>query len=70
VKVGNFSKNPNKKSYLYMLTPEGVIHKAAITAQFLKRKMAEYEAIKLEIVEIQQELESTDLSASPDGAKQ
>ena len=56
IKAGNFSKNPNKKNYLYMLTPEGVMHKAAITAQFLKRKMAEYEALKLEIEEIRQEM--------------
>lgn len=56
IKAGNFSKNPNKKNYLYMLTPEGVMHKAAITAQFLKRKMAEYEALKLEIEELKQEM--------------
>lgn len=56
IKAGNFSKNPNKKNYLYMLTPEGVLHKAAITAQFLKRKMAEYEALKLEIEDLKQEM--------------
>ena len=53
IKAGNFSKNPNKSLYLYLLTPKGVAEKAKLTAGFLKRKMAEYHALKDEIDEIQ-----------------
>lgn len=49
IKAGNFSKNPNKSAYLYLLTPQGIAEKANLTAGFLKRKMAEYHALKKEI---------------------
>ena len=49
IKVGNFSKNPNKSVYLYLLTPQGVTEKAKLTTSFLKRKMAEYSSLKKEI---------------------
>jgi EPS-associated MarR family transcriptional regulator len=53
IKVGNFSKNPNKSIYLYLLTPKGIAEKAKLTAGFLKRKMLEYQALKKEIESIQ-----------------
>jgi EPS-associated MarR family transcriptional regulator len=53
IKVGNFTKNPNKSIYLYLLTPTGVAEKAKLTTGFLKRKMAEYRALKKEIEAIQ-----------------
>jgi EPS-associated MarR family transcriptional regulator len=56
IKVGNFSKNPNKSIYLYLLTPQGVAEKAKLTAGFLKRKMAEYQALKKEIKSLQSNL--------------
>jgi EPS-associated MarR family transcriptional regulator len=49
IKVGNFSKNPNKSVYLYLLTPQGIAEKASLTSGFLKRKMTEYLALKKEI---------------------
>ena len=49
VKVNNFSQNQNKFSYVYLLTPHGIAEKAALTANFLQRKMNEYEALKAEI---------------------
>ncbi len=49
IKAGNFSKNPNKSVYLYLLTPQGITEKAKLTAGFLKRKIAEYHALKKEI---------------------
>lgn len=49
IKLHNFSANPNKLQYAYLLTPHGVTEKAALTARYLKRKMAEYEALKAEI---------------------
>lgn len=49
IKAVNFSKNPNKLVYLYLLTPKGIAKKAKLTTGFLNRKMAEYIALKKEI---------------------
>lgn len=49
VKLENFQSNPNKLGYLYLLTPSGAAAKTQLTARFLKRKMAEYETLKVEI---------------------
>jgi EPS-associated MarR family transcriptional regulator len=49
VKAGNFSRNPNKLGYAYVLTPAGIAEKTLLTGRFLKRKVEEYEALKLEI---------------------
>lgn len=57
IKMGNFSKNPNKLSYAYLLTPTGVSEKAALTRRFLQRKMAEYEKLRVEIEALQLEAE-------------
>jgi EPS-associated MarR family transcriptional regulator len=53
IKAGNFKKNPDKSAYLYLLTPKGIAEKAQLTASFVKRKMAEYQALKKEIDAIQ-----------------
>jgi EPS-associated MarR family transcriptional regulator len=58
VKLGNFSKNPNKGKYAYILTPAGLEEKTRITLDFLKRKEAEFEAIKSEIEVLKGDLES------------
>jgi EPS-associated MarR family transcriptional regulator len=55
VKVNNFRNNANKRAYLYLLTPQGMEEKARVTLQFLHVKMAEYEAVKREIEELQRE---------------
>ena len=49
IKAGNFSRNPNKLGYAYVLTPAGIAEKSLLTGRFLKRKVEEYEALKLEI---------------------
>ncbi len=49
IKVQNFSQSKNKFGYIYVLTPQGIAEKALLTRQFLRRKMAEYEALKMEI---------------------
>ncbi len=56
VKMRNFRDNQNKLGYAYLLTPRGIERKAAITVQFLRRKMDEYEALKREIEQLQLEL--------------
>lgn len=55
VKAGNFSRNPNKLGYAYVLTPAGIAEKTLLTGRFLKRKVEEYEALKLEIEVLSQE---------------
>ena len=49
LKWQNFSRNPDKTTYLYVLTPEGVVEKTKLTIYFLKKKQAEYEALKAEV---------------------
>lgn len=56
IKAGNFSKNTNKSVYLYLLTPQGIAEKAKLTAGFLKRKLAEYQALKKEIESVRSNL--------------
>ena len=53
VKLENFQKNPNKIGYLYLLTPMGITAKTQLTANFLKRKLTEYENLKAEIEDLQ-----------------
>ena len=55
VKMRNFRSAENKIRYAYMLTPEGLSAKARLTAGFLRRKMAEYEALCAEIEALQAE---------------
>ena len=55
IKMGNFSKNPDKLSYAYMLTPTGVAEKAVLTRRFLRRKVAEYEKLCEEIALLERE---------------
>ena len=51
IKIKNFSKDPNKLRYAYILTPKGVATKTKITLNFMKRKMKEYDELKAEIDE-------------------
>ena len=56
VKMQNFSRSKNKIGYAYMLTPNCIAEKAALTSRFLKRKMSEYEALKAEIEALAHEI--------------
>ena len=49
VKLGNFAQSKHHLGYAYLLTPTGLAAKAALTHSFLKRKLAEYEALRVEI---------------------
>ena len=65
VKIENFSHNQNKFGYVYLLTPSGIAEKAALTSVFLKRKMEEYEALKVEIAMLKSEIEKEEKVPSP-----
>jgi EPS-associated MarR family transcriptional regulator len=56
VKIERFTSSDNKAAYMYLLTPRGIDEKSKITANFLQRKMAEYEQLKQEIHELSQEV--------------
>ena len=43
IKIRNFTKNPKKINYIYVLTPKGILEKTKLTINFMKRKMEEYD---------------------------
>ena len=49
IKISNFTKNPNKINYVYVLTPKGFAEKTKLTISFMKRKMKEYDELKKEL---------------------
>jgi len=53
VKINNFKQNPNRINYIYVLTPKGIAHKAKLTANFMQRKMQEYDELKKELLKEQ-----------------
>ena len=58
VKAENYRNHSNKLSYLYLLTPSGIAAKAELTRYFLAQKIAEYEALRVEIAQLRSESES------------
>uniref|UniRef100_UPI00358DA6C1 hypothetical protein n=1 Tax=Laribacter hongkongensis TaxID=168471 RepID=UPI00358DA6C1 len=49
VKMQSLSQNKSKLRYVYFLTPTGGAEKSKLTAEFLRRKVAEYEALRVEM---------------------
>jgi EPS-associated MarR family transcriptional regulator len=60
VKLINFTHNPKKIGYIYILTPSGMEAKSRLTLSFLKRKIIEYEILKKEINELKLQSEEMD----------
>jgi len=58
VKMQNFQNSKNKFKYVYLLTPQGITEKVTLTSRFLKRKMEEYEALKVEIEALKSEVDA------------
>jgi hypothetical protein len=50
-------KAADTSTYLYVLTPKGIETKARISVKFLQRKIEEYEALRIEIEQLKNELE-------------
>ncbi len=59
VKMQNFQSSKNKFKYVYLLTPQGIAERLALTSRFLDRKMQEYEALKAEIDSLHQDVQQT-----------
>jgi EPS-associated MarR family transcriptional regulator len=58
VKVGSFARNGGKLNKIsYLLTPEGLHRRMAMTRSYLDRKTAEYQALQSELAELRAELE-------------
>tara|TARA_B100000795_G_scaffold157821_1_gene118522 strand:- start:12494 stop:12817 length:324 start_codon:yes stop_codon:yes gene_type:complete len=57
VKANNFRNNPNKFNYTYLLTPKGIESKGQLTVSFLHLKIKEYELLKSEISQLQNDSE-------------
>lgn len=69
VKAQRFANSESKSQYLYVLTPEGISQRLALTRNFLDRKRAEYRALEGEIHAMEQELRvSDDVAPSADVA--
>ena len=61
IKLHNFQNSRHKLAYSYFLTPAGIAEKSAITARFLRLKMAEYERLRDEIESLQHEVAEIDV---------
>ena len=66
VKMQNFSSSKNKFKYVYLLTPQGIAERVALTSRFLDRKMQEYEALKAEIESLHKDVQQ---AGKPDPLK-
>ena len=49
IRIERFKKNPQKKAYLYRLTPKGLEELTQLTLNFLHKRIDEYDLIKEEI---------------------
>lgn len=63
IKANNFKNSHNKKAYMYLLTPRGIEEKSKVTARFLIRKIAEYEALEKEIEQLRRYVEKNQTQA-------
>ena len=56
VKLESFSNNTRKWQYAYLLTPKGIGEKSLLTQRFIKRKRLEFEALRAEIMALEEEI--------------
>ena len=56
LKARMFKNGNNKIAYSYIVTPKGLGEKAEITARYLRRKLHEYESLRIEIEKLRQEV--------------
>jgi len=56
IKARRFSKSPNKKAYLYILTLKGMEEKGKVTLRFLAKKKQEHQELISEIEALKDEV--------------
>jgi EPS-associated MarR family transcriptional regulator len=57
IKLSNFKESSQKTKYSYLLTPKGIREKSLVTNKFIVRKKKEYELLKKEITELEQDMD-------------
>ena len=58
VKAERFKNSSNKRSYTYYLTSEGIKKKLDLTYQFFRTKSQEFEQLKQEISDLEQDIKA------------
>jgi len=56
IRAKRFKNSKNKIAYMYILTPAGIKSRIQLSRDFLKRKLDEYEMLKMEIEELKREV--------------
>ena len=62
IKLKRFKNAKNKKGYLYLITPQGIMEKTKITKDFLVRKLEEYDRVQKEIQILKESIYSSEIS--------
>ena len=57
IRAKRFKNSKNKIAYMYILTPAGIKSKMQLSRDFLKRKLDEYEMLRMEMEELKKDLE-------------
>ena len=56
IKLKRFKSSHNKRGYLYVITPKGIMEKMDITMKFLEKKLEEYGNLEKEINSLKNEV--------------
>jgi len=60
IKARNFKNNKNKRAYMYFVTPKGIEEKTKLTLRFFDRKSQEYDKLKQELRDLEEEMQVSD----------
>lgn len=60
VMMENFQNSKNKFKYVYLLTPQGITEKVALTSRFLDPKNQEFDTLKAGIESLHQDVRLAD----------
>lgn len=65
LKMRNFERSDHKLAYSYLLTPAGILEKARMTRDFLRRKEDEFQSLRQVIDQLHRELDAVDEQQAP-----
>jgi EPS-associated MarR family transcriptional regulator len=68
LKMRNFERSDHKLAYSYLLTPAGIVEKARMTRDFLRRKEEQFQALRVVIDQLHKELAIADHKPPPDSS--